>query len=1254
MNQGKFFLYNIISPKAADIPKIADYIYSNNLVNLPNNLRARADLFIELAKKNYPSLFQLNFSDNFYKGITSGMYDECLDSIIDYIKSNTVYTNIPQIISNSPYFLNEYLRKTGNLYDVLKYTNKSKELYDELDKDKILDIIQTGMISLKHVNNPFISEDEVLFRKILENTSINLVVPEGFSPEIFKKIGYDVILRQLEKGKIQLYVIPIAILQDRAFIEKVMSDSINMNYKKAIIDKIIKEGSKDNLELIYQIICENDFIISEEVYRKIDKQSLADLIINNQEIEIQQSLIKNDSQLFKILVEKKSDIILRIDFDNSFYQNYKNEILEIFKNSRSDKKLSNSAFMAISSSLQITEQDNFRRIAEYIIESRETNIFNLSSNLALFNYLYDMDIDFLFQINFSDYVYNEVPIEKLRAYYQKHHQNLDKINPHISLAIFNKTYNIDYMILKQMLLQIYRKESEKAMDSYSSLGIKICNYLDNHGANETYSKYENIFTEMTSILNITEEYIKTLLNNYISDKAKYEEEINDLARKFYMTKVEKMALEKLNIRLAEIKKTYTKADNKAVLAEAKKQKRKYLYCKYILDKLKSNNLTESETEIIKLISALNIADADTIIKKVLLGETIIKEPLSYKKQDMQKKYRRLKGNYEQLLNKIYVSNPEYREQIINYLKGEFSHEELRKILEKSEINTLREIRELCSQINANLIIENERLIFNGDFELTDKEIKDNKQYEQNLLIINKIQKLLNKEMNICYPLEKVDIDEYEISFFKLDDSKIKHLLNFSMVDNDDAKMMVSIINKGNLLQNEKEKRIFEKLFIEEGLLYSIPFVNKEYVDSINIIIDNMDYLVENFDEKEISIVNFEKIIRKVSIGVYVKQSDIDILGYDNAHKIVYNETFIGDKSKNGRRNRIAMASKYTSLASKNVKSTIPFITLEKDGFKAERYKSNDPDVLVSGIDTDACFRILGNDNDFLLYTMFNKNGFVLKITDEEGNFIGRISGFRNGNCLYLNQARSIMDMHGHPDKATTDKIKRMRSCIEEYARQIVEKTKETDEPIDYVFILKSYGYSDCDYLPVVNKNILNNDYPMNTNSSDYKEYKENPELTLRESQMRGFTTDYRGAQAILLLASSDNKQVTKKEDLKEYDPSPLYDRPRSKPQIISSDLIDEAVISKINSINARDIYWGDTETREAKKENYKSIKKLDNISLVVIGEDFYIAIDKTGNVYEKCLQYDKRATAEYEKYKAIILEQFNNTNTEEPTSNKKK
>ena len=371
---------------------------------------------------------------------------------------------------------------------------------------------------------------------------------------------------------------------------------------------------------------------------------------------------------------------------------------------------------------------------------------------------------------------------------------------------------------------------------------------------------------------------------------------------------------------------------------------------------------------------------------------------------------------------------------------------------------------------------------------------------------------------------------------------------------------------------------------------------------------------------------------------YASPSDIAILGEEVITKIAYSDTFIYSRGDDNRQKRIGLAARYAALANKKMASTIPYFSVDVDGFTVSRYSSCEPDVLACGIDTDSCFRIFGNDNDFLLYTLFNKNGIVIKITDEFGNLVGRSSGFRNGNVLYFNQARTIYDTHGSPTKETNEVMQKYHKALEVFAKKIISLTADSSQPIEHVIVLKTYGYNEVDGATYIEKEMIPY-IPMNIKGKDYQEFLDDPDLSLSSANNKeGFTTDYQGAvYDAVVLASAPGKEIQSKSDIIGYDASAIYYRPRKKVMVYKKGQIDFEVVNSINRIIAKNIYWGNNDIRNEKKKNFKLIKSLEDIELVILGEDYYFMMDSFGNTHELCLPYDKRAISEFEEVKKAVI-----------------
>ena len=316
-------------------------------------------------------------------------------------------------------------------------------------------------------------------------------------------------------------------------------------------------------------------------------------------------------------------------------------------------------------------------------------------------------------------------------------------------------------------------------------------------------------------------------------------------------------------------------------------------------------------------------------------------------------------------------------------------------------------------------------------------------------------------------------------------------------------------------------------------------------------------------------------------------------------------------------------------------STVPYVSGETMNYKYSLYDSQDVDVLLAGINTDACFRVDGNDNDFLHYCCLDKNGFVIKITDKDGNFIARAGGFRNGNCVFLNQLRTIYDecgdnYHGKYEHETNEIIETFRKACEEIVRTSQENELES-EKIDHVFVTRSYSLSNAG--PTVSKIIKDKIgcYPMETSSQDWKDFIDDNVGALYISRSSsGFTNDY-GSHSLICVASTKEPQDLEPEDLKFGDVEALYERTRNK--IIATTNIDSNIIRKIKKIAGIYSYFNDIE--------YKEIS-IPEGSTVFVGDNWY-CVYADGQVVESCvLDCDEKAKREF----GLVQESLENLTNE--------
>lgn len=108
-----------------------------------------------------------------------------------------------------------------------------------------------------------------------------------------------------------------------------------------------------------------------------------------------------------------------------------------------------------------------------------------------------------------------------------------------------------------------------------------------------------------------------------------------------------------------------------------------------------------------------------------------------------------------------------------------------------------------------------------------------------------------------------------------------------------------------------------------------------------------------------------------------------------------------------------------------------------------------PINLTYGERTGSCMRIRGEGETFYSFCQTNQNSFHIRFTNPQTkNFISRVSGFRNGNSVFLNELRYSVDSN-YTDNDLIEAIRQVSNIL-------IEKSKDSSLPIDNVFITKQY------------------------------------------------------------------------------------------------------------------------------------------------------------------------------------------------------
>ncbi len=437
--------------------------------------------------------------------------------------------------------------------------------------------------------------------------------------------------------------------------------------------------------------------------------------------------------------------------------------------------------------------------------------------------------------------------------------------------------------------------------------------------------------------------------------------------------------------------------------------------------------------------------------------------------------------------------------------------------------------------------------------------------------------------------------------------------------------------KESLLDDESFANII-KVVSDNALFWLLLFMDKEancsikkYVKKETIIefIDNMKKITAFSHDFNFDLSNFQELALVNAMSKCADSESVAILGKEVIEKLYKSKRFTSYNAEE----IISIAKELVCQMTKRSKSTVPYVNGQTDNYKYSIYDSQDETILLAGINTDACFRIDGYDNDFLHYCALDKNGFVIKITDLFGNFIGRGSGFRNGNCVFINQLRTIYDKCGNYYNGTymnerEDIIEVFKKACEDIVTTSHKNPDEIDK-IDFVFVTKSYSLKNTDSNVADNVTKKIGDIPMDNESADWQEFVDNTNNLNESEEDDYFSTDY-GDYPLICMASFKRGTLEPK-DIKFKDVSAVYERRRNK--IIVTNTIDDFIMNKINKIIGIQSYLSNG--------HYSSVEIPENATIFT-GDNWYIVFDGQQITSSSLLDFDKKAKVEFEATRTTI------------------
>lgn len=263
----------------------------------------------------------------------------------------------------------------------------------------------------------------------------------------------------------------------------------------------------------------------------------------------------------------------------------------------------------------------------------------------------------------------------------------------------------------------------------------------------------------------------------------------------------------------------------------------------------------------------------------------------------------------------------------------------------------------------------------------------------------------------------------------------------------------------------------------------------------------------------------------------------------------------------------------------------------------------DPSNLTHGERTGSCMRIGGVGETLFDFCLHNKNGFHIRFEDPETHeYISRVSGFRNGNTVFLNELRNSCNLKKYSNLEVVNACK-------EVAKLLIELSKNSTCPIDNVVITNTYAMTSSNESEI-NLGIDNN--------------KKGLPLFYSDIDCQGIVLATTAKDSEIVPINFDKTNV------------PVYKPCRAKPQIIINTKESVSKINRVASIK--------TLIESNSEFSYEELEQMtfnNGIICSVVTDDWYIYVDNNKEIYYDYIDIDERAKIELKQYLEIIDELIN-------------
>lgn len=764
--------------------------------------------------------------------------------------------------------------------------------------------------------------------------------------------------------------------------------------------------------------------------------------------------------------------------------------------------------------------------------------------------------------------------------FKKRLKDLLKPLPIITISSYRKIYEIEAE-------EQWKQLKSKNRDLFSSFFQRMYIQLEIYGIEKVEKDYNNNLHIMAEVLGKDYDDIRSkiislnyfLKSNDTKNIEKIKEDLKQYYKKFVILSKKRFVNEYVDDKLNSIKKYFSKISSNKILKQMTENEfinviksRDNLYGK-LLNGVNANfniNLSNLDFERM-IISILNKQDEETY--KILN----IKKPEFYDDIKQMKSFRRLRANYVRKIRENI--KPELYGICEKYLNNPLENKNLKSYFSQEQILFLNDIINLMKESKSIVDFNNDMLFLSEYKEFTKENKKELEKFNYDISIFNEIKKIIfdmyireKETYNELYKIVEEDVNNKELSGDIIFNDSNFELTDFSYAfDEKIIKNFISKLEEESFLSlNNYEYMKLKDLLISDKLLAPMLYDNLNQAKLYELI-NNFHNIYSIIDYSLINKSNLDLIFKKLNVYKYANGKQINMLGLEVVEKIINSNQFMDVKvTDDDIKERLVKAEDLLNRAENVTLSTVPYIDVNKNGVYISRYLNNDPKILTSGIDTNSCFKLSANDNDFLYYTILNKNGFVIKFTNKDGKLLGKAIGIRRNNILEINGIRNSDNSNLITSKEQYTQYKNMLEAFDLYATKIIEETKDTNTPIDFVVsnkagLLESSEFNDR--YEILGSHLFDN--PIDTTNDDWYKFvhtydgcKKN--YLQQASDNTIFTTDF-GHYPVVMIKKRDGKNLERLFDISYDDPEAIYERPDSRGKVIHN-YIDSDFIRKVKGV----------------------------------------------------------------------------------------